>query len=165
MYNDQNLNVNCHSVIHVPLVSGLPQKKGLGHVMKSIKSVKGVSCVDQLPPVCHKCPHCCCKSICRVQTPVLGNIGRPRGQSQGHRNPQGRLHHPLLELANSDKISTNHKWACTSPDQQLPHGGMTCTYAETGIINGKKKSDISGFLKPTFHVETYHESELTEENS
>ena len=44
-------------------------------------------------PSCDKCPQCCSKSACRGQTaPFLENMGHPRGQSQSHKNPQGRLH-------------------------------------------------------------------------
>ena len=46
------LPVFYHVASHVPFAGGLPQKKGIipEHRM-SIKSVKGVSCVDQLSPV------------------------------------------------------------------------------------------------------------------
>ena len=41
-------------------------------------------------PKCQKCPQCCSKSGFRSQTEsVLGNLGLPRGQPQGHKNPQG----------------------------------------------------------------------------
>ena len=47
-----HLPVYYHVANHVPFAGGLPQKKGvnLDHQM-SIKSVKGVSCVDQLSSV------------------------------------------------------------------------------------------------------------------
>ena len=49
-------------------------------------------------PICLQCPPCCLKSACRSQTsPCLENIGHPSDQSQGHKNPQGRLHPPLLK--------------------------------------------------------------------
>ena len=44
-------------------------------------------------PTCHQCPYCCSISTCRGQTePVLKNLWSPRGQLQGHKNSQGRLH-------------------------------------------------------------------------
>ena len=47
--NVQNVQIlNCHAVNHVPFVTGQPQKKGLRPIIKVVKSVKGVSCVDQL---------------------------------------------------------------------------------------------------------------------
>ena len=61
---------------------------------------------------CHICLQClhCSKSDCRGQTsPVLENMGCPRDQSQGHKNLQGRLHHPLPEPTIFDHVSTNHK--------------------------------------------------------
>ena len=36
---------------HVPFVCGQSQKKGIGPIVKAMKSVKGVSSVDQLPSV------------------------------------------------------------------------------------------------------------------
>ena len=40
-------NVACFTVNHVPSVSQQPQKKGLSPmIVKQIKHVKGVSCVD-----------------------------------------------------------------------------------------------------------------------
>ena len=68
------LPVFYHVASHVPFAGGSPQKKGVipEHQML-IKSVKGVSCVNQLSSVhvlfckCHKCPTCCTKSSCRVK--------------------------------------------------------------------------------------------------
>ena len=82
-------------------------------------------------PTCHKCPHCCSESTCRGQTePVLQNLGHPRCQRQNHKNPEGRLHPPLPEPTNFDQVSNNDKWLCQSPQQQLPDGGITCTYSK-----------------------------------
>ena len=55
-------------------------------------------------------------------------MGHPRGQPQGHKNPQVRLHPPLPELANPDKVFSYHKLLCTYPQEQLGDGGITCTY-------------------------------------
>ena len=44
----QTLNINCFAVNHVPFSARQPQKKGVSSVIKQIKIVKGVSCVEQL---------------------------------------------------------------------------------------------------------------------
>ena len=44
--NVQTLNVNYHAVDHVPFVTRQLQKEGLIPIVKAIKSVKGVRCVD-----------------------------------------------------------------------------------------------------------------------
>ena len=76
-------------------------------------------------------------------------MGHSRGQSQGHRNPQGRLHPPLPEPTKSYLISTYHKWLCASSQAQPPEGNSTCPYAETSHRN-IQKSNILGFLQQTF---------------
>ena len=77
--NVQTLNVYCHVVNHVPCVTGLPQKKGVTPIVKPIKSVKGVSSVDQLSFV----------------HPVI-NVHKicMKGQTAPVLNPQARLHPP-----------------------------------------------------------------------
>ena len=102
--NDHTLNMSCLTVNHVPFVAGQPQKKSIRPIVKAIKYMKDVYCVDQLCSVqlVNKV-HYCSKSACRGQTaPVLENLGHPRGQSQGHKKTQGRLHPPLLEPSNFD---------------------------------------------------------------
>ena len=107
--------------------------------------MKGVSCVDQLSSVQHvtNIP----KSVSRGQTvPVLGNMGCPRGQSQGQ-NLQRRLHSSLPDLTTSDKVTSYHKWLCTSSQEQLPGRGITCTYAKASNRNGQN-SEICRLLQP-----------------
>ena len=93
-------NVFCHIVNHLPLLPGCCKKRFKTHCIYS-KVCQSASCVNWssfLQP-CYKCPHCCCKATCRGHTaPILGNMGWPKGQSQGHMNPQRRLHPPLPEL-------------------------------------------------------------------
>ena len=40
-------------------------------------------------------------------------MGSPRHQSQGHKNPQRRLHSLLLDLTQFDKVTNLQKWLCT----------------------------------------------------
>ena len=47
----QTVNVSCHDVNHVPFVNGQLQKNGVRLTLKAIKSVKGVSCIDQVSSV------------------------------------------------------------------------------------------------------------------
>ena len=89
-------------------VVGHPQKKRLSPIVNQVKSVKGVSCVDQLSFV---------QNVTNV--PVVsqnfhvgsrlhqfeGNMGRPRGQPQDHKNPQRRLHSCLLDRPTNDKVT------------------------------------------------------------
>ena len=74
----------------VPFAGGSPQKKGvIPEHQRSIKAVKGVSCV-KFCTKCHKCPTCCTKFSCRVKTAqVLGKMGIPRRQPQSGFSPQG----------------------------------------------------------------------------
>ena len=84
------LHVNSCVVNPVLFVKGYPQKKGVNssycYHCQRIKCVKGFSCVDhyEFCKSCQKCPNCCSRSTCRGQiAPVLGELGSPRGQSQG----------------------------------------------------------------------------------
>ena len=85
-------------------------------------------------------------------------MGHPRGQSQGHKNPQGRLHPPFPELTNFDRVYFD----------QLPDGDITYTYGEASNRK-RQQSKISGFLQLTVlcsktkQVETYPRSEYTEQ--
>ena len=72
-------------------------------------------------PTYHQCLHCCSKSACGGQTePVLESLGHPGGQSQGHKNPQGRLHPPLPEPTNFDQVLNNYKCLCRNSWFQNP---------------------------------------------
>ena len=60
---------------------------------------------------------------------------------------------------------------CTSPQEQLPDGGITCIYSKQCSRKGQQ-SDISGFLQQTFlgfkpqqQMEIFSRSELTEQIS
>ena len=103
----QNLYVSDHAVDYVSFVTGRLQKKGSRPIVRSLKSVKGVSCVDQLPSA---------QPITIIHTVAINLLvgtrlhWKTRGQSQGHKNLQERLQTPLLGQANSDKIDTDHKW-------------------------------------------------------
>ena len=44
----QTLSVNCFVVSHVPFVARQPQRNGISPIVKQIKCVKSVSCVNQL---------------------------------------------------------------------------------------------------------------------
>ena len=98
-------------------------------------------------PICHECPNSCSISACRGQTaPVLKNMGHPRGQFQGHKNPQGNLQLLLMEPTNIDKVSNNHELLCTSSQEQLNDGGIIYTYAETS--NRKNQASLAFFSRP-----------------
>ena len=77
-----DLDVNWFALNYVPFVTKHPQKKGIRPIVKQIKYVKGVSCVDQLHLVrvvtsVHNVDK---KSACRGQPErVLKNLGRPQG--------------------------------------------------------------------------------------
>ena len=59
---------------------------------------------------CHKCPSCCSESTCRSQiASILGKMDCPRGRSLGHKNPQRRLHSPLPDPTESDKVTDHHQ--------------------------------------------------------
>ena len=131
-------------------------KKGLGPEIvqqKSLKYVKGVSFKDHLslvqsvtniPVVAPD------RSTCRDQiAPILGKMGRPWGKSKGHKNPQRRLHSPLLDPMKPGKAIYHHKCLCKSSQEQLPDRGVACTCAKECSRTGENP-EISRFLQPTF---------------
>ena len=167
--NCQTLNLNCFAVNHVPFVARQSQKKGRSPIVKQLKYVKDVSCVDQLSsvPTCHLCPHCCSKSACRGQTePVLENFGRPRYHLQGHNN-QERLHTPLRNRPTLTRSAIT-KSGCVNPLMnsylmEALHALIQKNAAE------KVNNQTSGFLQQTFlgsktqpQMQTYSKSEFTE---
>ena len=162
-----------YCVKYFPFAGGSPQKKGINpeHQLP-IKSVKGVSGVDQLSFVnCHKCPTCCNRSTCRGQiSSVLGKMGSPRRQPQSCNSPQGRLHPTFRFRPNLTRSPVKgHKLLCSSPQEPLPVGGIASAYGQNCSGTGSK-SNIPGFLQPAIFspqtrqtVETYPGSKQSEQ--
>ena len=98
----QTFNVNYHVPFFVH-----PQKKGLSPVVKSVKCVKGDSCVDQLSFV-QNVTNVVTKLLLRICTNFVKHM-RPLGPPQGYMNLQRRLHPPLLDMATNDKVTDHHK--------------------------------------------------------
>ena len=114
-----------------------------------IKSVKGVSCVNQLCSAeCHKCPTCCIKSSCRVKIArFLGEMGSLRCLPQGYISPQGRLHPTLPVQTLPDQKTHNNKLLCRSSQEQLPVGGIASAVKQKRCRVGSK-SIVPGVLQP-----------------
>ena len=144
-----DLSAYYHVANLVPFACGSPQKKGINpdHQVQ-IKSVKGVSCVDQLSSV---------KYVTNVPTvapdlPVGARLqqfwkkmGRPRHEPQSSNNPQGRLHSTLLIPAKFDQVTKHHKLLCKSPQEPLPVGGIASAFEQNSQTGNK--SNISGLLQ------------------
>ena len=75
-------------------------------------------------------------------------MGSPSNQSKGHKNPQRRLHTLFQDPTTNDKVNYHHKPRCTSSQEQLPDGGIACSYAKE-YIRTSHKPEISGFLQQT----------------
>ena len=122
------LPVFYHVASHVPFAGGLPQKKGVipEHQMP-IKSVKGVSCVNQL-------------SSAQNVTNVPLVVPNPPVGSRLHEfwekwaalgvNPkvisvtQGEIHPTLPVQTLPDQKTHSNKLLCRSSQEQLPVGGI-----------------------------------------
>ena len=63
------------------------------------------------------------------------------------------LHSPLLNPAKSDKVTDHHKLLCKYPQEQLPDGGIACTYEEK--CRTGRKSEISEVFQLTIFGGTY----------
>ena len=87
--NIKNLNVNCHAVNHVPFVAGQLQKKGLRPIVKSVNSVKGGTCVDQLPFV---------EIATNVHSAGLSSHGKPGEVMEFHFFQAWKSHGKLLQV-------------------------------------------------------------------
>ena len=111
-----HLPVFCHVANLVPFADGSPQKKGVNpDYQVPIKSVKGVSCVDQLS-----------SAKCVTNVPTVGARLHRFWQKWAALgvSPQRRLHPTLPVPTQSDKNSHNNKLLCKSPQEQLPVGGI-----------------------------------------
>ena len=117
---------------------------------------------------CNKCQKCCTKSARRGKTSkLLANLGGSGCRSESISNPERGLQPPLLDPAQSLKVSHSHKLLCQSPQEPLPAGGITSFYRQKRSRAGTK-SKISGLFQPTIsspktqqQVETYTRSKQT----
>ena len=109
-------------VYHVPFAGGSPQKKGvIPEHQRSIKSVKGVSCVNQLSSV----PNVTNVPLVVPNLPVGSRLhefwkkmGSPWCQPQGYISPQGGGY--ILQTL-PDQKTHNNKLLCRSPQEQALH--------------------------------------------
>ena len=165
-----------NAVFHVPIATGLPQKKGISPVIvKQNSSV--IKAREQcflcrsfvFCKLCTKCRTCCTKSSCRGQAnPFLGGLGRPRSWSQSPSNVERGLHPTFPDKTKFDQVSNNCKLLCTSPQESRPVGGIASAYKEKGSRTSPK-SNISGILQQTIfspktkqQMETYTGPELSQ---
>ena len=141
------LPVSYHVVSHVPFAGGSPQKKGvILELQMSIKSVKVVSCVDQL------------SSVLNVTNVPLVVTNLPVG-SRLHKfwerwaalgvspSPQGGLYPTLPVQTLPDQKTHNNKLLCRSSQEQLPVGGIASAIRQTCCRIGPK-STVPGVLQP-----------------
>ena len=103
-----------------------------------------------LCPICDKCPSCCTKSTCRVQTSkLLENLAENGCRTENNSDLERGLHPPLSNPAKSHKVSHCHKPLCQSPQEQLPAGGITSAYRQECNRAGPQ-SNISRVFQPAF---------------
>ena len=93
---------------------------------------------------------CCLKSACRGQTSkLLANLAGSGCRSEGGSNLERGLHPPLLDPAQSHKVSHSHKLLWKSSQEPLPVRGITSAYRQkSGRVGSKSK--ISGVFQLTF---------------
>ena len=137
-------------------------KKSLRLIVKAMKSVTGASCVNQLSSI---------QPVTIIHTLALNlPVGAILHQFwTGPRVIRILNQGYILPFQNQSTLTKSVliKWLCTSPQDRLPDGGITCTYAEISNRKGQK-SNISGYLKQNFlgskaqqQVETCPRSQLT----
>ena len=98
----------------------------------------------------NKCPSCCTKSTCRVQTSnFVANLGGSGCRSKSSAHVETGLHPPLLDQAKSVQISHCRKPVCQSPQEQLPVGGIATAYRQK-CYRISSKSVFSRVFQPTF---------------
>ena len=98
---------------------------------------------------CNKCQTCCTKSACRGQTSkLLANLVGSGCRSESGSNPERGLHPPLLDPAQTHKVSHSHKLLCQSPQEQLPAGGITSANKQK-CGRASTKSNLSGVFQPS----------------
>ena len=169
-----NFKYKFFSLNHVPFVAWQPQKKGISLMVKQIKDVKGVSCVDQLSSVQLSTKvHNVAQNL-----PVgsrLGQFWEPwatlGASAKVIRNPDGRLRPPLLKPTNFDQVSNNKKCPCIFLKNSFLMEALHAL-AQRNAVEKDQNMDISGFLQETFlgpktqqEVETYPRSGLIEQIS
>ena len=113
--------------------------------------MKDVFCVDQVSFV---------KPVTNVQAAPSNLVVGARIQNfwkawetvcrfESVKNDKTRLHPPLLDPAELDKVTDNHKLLYQSPQEPLPAGGIASSYEQKRSRAGKK-SRISRVLQLTF---------------
>ena len=75
-------------------------------------------------------------------TAVLENLRRSWAWSESFNNLKTRLHPPLSDPAELDKVTDSHKLLCQSPQKPLPVGGIASAYTQK-LRRAGQKSDIS----------------------
>ena len=105
---------------------------------------------------CHQCPSCCrSSSSCRSKTsPILVNLGVPRGLPQDSTIAQRRVHFALSQEAKFDEVTHHPERLCTCPQARLPVGGITCAQGEKCHRVGHKPSISSVFQPSLFGSKT-----------
>ena len=156
------------------LQEGCHKRKVNPEHQRSIKSVKGVCCVNPLSSV---------QNVTNVP-PVVPNLpvgarlhqfwkkmGSPRCQPQITSSPQRRLHSTLPVPAQPNKKTHNNKLLCKSSQEQLPVGGIASAVRQKCCRVGSK-STVPGVLQPVISgtqtqqlVATYLGPEHTEQLS
>ena len=148
------LNVDS-CVASVPIVTGLPQRKGVNpnacQLYTKIKYVKNVFCVGPLSSVNlvtnAQQPNSCYRSSCRGQvTAVLGEMGNPGFKSKSSKHTEGGLHSPLPVQTPLDKVTDCNKQLPQSNQTVLPfRGTVSADKQECSRTGGKSK--LTGVLQ------------------
>ena len=95
---------------------------------------------------CNQCRSCCFRSTCKNKiAQVLGNLGSSGCQSESNKNPQRRLHSFLPDQTKLDKVTNHHKQLCKSPQEQLPDGGIACSYEKNAVKLVKNQKSLGFF--------------------
>ena len=96
---------------------------------------------------CNKCPISCLKSACKGQASKrLESLGNSGCRSEIVTHSETRLHPPLSDPAELDKVTHNYKLLWQSSQEPLPTGGIASAYKQKCRRVGQK-SRISGLLQ------------------
>ena len=102
-----------------------------------------------LCPTCKQCPKCCTKITCRGQTSKpLANLAGSGCRPESSSNVERRLLSPLSDPAKTDKIPHCRKLLCTSPQEQLPVGGIASADRQK-CSGASTEPNISRAFQPT----------------
>ena len=145
------LNVDS-CVASVPIVTGLPQRKGVNpnacQLYTKIKCQKCFLCRSlEFCKSCHQCPTCCYRSSCKGQvTAVLGEMGNLGFKSKSSKHTEGGLHSSLPVQTPLDKVTNCNKQLPQSIQTVLPfRGTVSADKQECSRTGGKSK--LTGVLQ------------------